>query len=299
MRRALALALLGLACLAPAAAAAPDYSRPADLPPPGLNDFACQPSAAHPNPVVLVHGLGANQYFNWFWMGPKIKAAGYCVFSLTYGRDPDFPYPFDQIGGVRKMQESSAELATFVDKVLAATGAAKVDLVGHSEGTVMPRWYLKFRGGAAKVDKFVGLTPLWRGSNVLAAADLYALGRTSGFSQAAETVLGQFCESCTSFVRGSDYLNSVNAGGEGVPGVKITAIMTRYDELVIPYTSGINSDPTARNIVLQDGCPLDLAEHVALVLDPVTLGHVLNALDPANPKPVKCQLVLPGIGAPY
>ncbi len=38
------------------------------------------------------------------------------------------------------MERSAPQLAAFVDKVLAATGASKVDLVGHSEGTVMPRY---------------------------------------------------------------------------------------------------------------------------------------------------------------
>ncbi len=68
------------------------------------------------------------------------------------------------------MEDSSAELAAFVDRVLAATGAAKVDLVGHSEGTVMPQYYLKFRGGAAKVDKYVAITPIYKGTTLLTAS---------------------------------------------------------------------------------------------------------------------------------
>src|SRR5207249_10665597 len=51
--------------------------------PPGANDFSCKPSAAHPSPVVLTHGLGANQTVNWQTFSPLLKNHGYCVFSLT------------------------------------------------------------------------------------------------------------------------------------------------------------------------------------------------------------------------
>src|ERR1041384_4686429 len=53
--------------------------------PAGVNDFSCQPSAAHPDPVVRLHGTGGNRYTNWGFLGPHLANAGYCVFALTYG----------------------------------------------------------------------------------------------------------------------------------------------------------------------------------------------------------------------
>jgi triacylglycerol lipase len=266
-------------------------------PPAGANDFSCTPSPAHPRPVVLVHGLGATMGQNWATMSPLLANNGYCVFALTYGTTPGNPY----VGGLAKMEQSSAELAAFVDRVLAATGASKVDLVGHSEGTVMPQYYLKFRGGAAKVDKYVAITPIYKGTTLLGIGSLIT-ALTTAFPQYAGPItqgFDQFCGSCQEFLKGSPFLTDLYADGVyAVPGVTYTTIMTRYDELVTPYTSGRLDAPNATNIVVQDQCPIDFAEHVAVAFDPTVAQDILNALDPTHRKPVPCRLVLPALGAP-
>ncbi|WP_216213568.1 esterase/lipase family protein [Amycolatopsis aidingensis] len=275
-----------LAAAVPAQLAAPNS------PPPGANDWDCEPSQRHPNPVVLVHGLGANQTVNWQTFSPLLANEGYCVFSLTYGVPGD-PLPVYQPGGLLPMERSAEELATFVDRVLASTGAATVDILGHSEGTLMPSYYVRFLGGESKVDKYVSLTPLWQGTTLLGLSTLYQHAKLFGLDKVVDGVLDPVCGSCRQFLQGSDYLKKLHAKGIFAPGVQYTNIVTRYDEAVVPYTSGIAEAPNVRNVVLQEECGLDFAEHAAVAADPVAAGHVLNALDPAHPEPVPCVLGTP------
>jgi triacylglycerol lipase len=88
----------------------------------------------------------------------------------------------------------------------------------------------------------------------------------------------------------------MRSGGVAVRGIRYTNIVTRYDELVQPYTSGI--EPGMRNIVLQDRCPLDFTEHFEIAADRNATILVLNALDPSHPRPLSCSLVLPFVGGP-
>jgi triacylglycerol lipase len=92
------------------------------------------------------------------------------------------------------------------------------------------------------------------------------------------------------------FIQRLDANGVAVPGVVYTQIMTRYDELVLPYTSGIVVAPNSTNIVVQDQCPLDFSDHLELGSDPVAARDVLNALDPAHAQPVPCLPVLPLVG---
>jgi triacylglycerol lipase len=267
-----------------------------DSAPPGANDPSCRPSASHPEPVVLVHGLLANQTVNWQSISPLLANHGYCVFSLTYGTVPEVSTPFYQPGGLARMERSAEELAAFVDEVLAATGAQRVDIVGHSEGSLMPNWYVKFLGGAAEVDDYVAITPLWHGTDPAGLATIDQLGASLGLASAIHPLIDGFCQSCRQFLRGSEFIARMREGGVAAPGVTYTNLITRNDQLVVPYTSGIEEGMT--NVVVQRQCALDQADHISMAADPVVAWNVLRALDPADAGPRICTLVLPGLGAP-
>ncbi|WML79624.1 alpha/beta fold hydrolase [Streptomyces sp. VNUA74] len=266
------------AATATAATAAAD-ARPAA----GWNDYTCKPSAAHPRPVVLVHGTFGNSVDNWLGLAPYLKNRGYCVFSLDYGQLPGVPF-FHGLGPVEK---SAEQLDAYVDRVLAATGAAEADLVGHSQGGMMPRYYLKFLGGAAEVNALVGIAPSNHGTTLAGLTNLLP------YFPGVEDLLNEHTPALADQVVGSDVLTKLNAGGDTVPGVRYTVLATKYDQVVTPYRSQYLSGPGVRNVLLQDLCPLDLSEHLAIGLfDRIAFHEVANALDPARATPTTCASVL-------
>ena len=215
--------------------------------------------------MVLVHGTFENRFDNWQSMSPALKAAGYCVYALDYGS-------YNGSGllgiyGVGEIEHSAGELRDFVAGVRAQTGAAKVSLVGHSQGGMMPRYFIKKLGGAAEVEDLVGLAP----SNH---------GTANPFAPLA----GRSCPACRQQVRGSAFLQELNAGDESPGDVSYTQLVTRYDEVVVPYTSGyLAPDADVTNLALQDLCPNDTSEHLRIPYDPPAIAVTLDALGHAGP----------------
>ncbi|WIV58486.1 esterase/lipase family protein [Amycolatopsis nalaikhensis] len=253
--------------------------------PPGANDWNCKPSERHPNPVLLSNGTTANAYENWANLSQKLADAGYCVFAGNFGGTPG---TFLQTVG--PIVDTTKALAAFGDKILAATGAAKLDVVGHSQGGMNIRYWIKYLGGADKISRLVGLSPSNHGT------DLFGLLSTLEMIPGVPAALGTVCQACNEQTVGSDFLTDLNAGGETVPGIQYTVIQTRYDDVVTPYTSAfLKPAPNVKNILLQNVCGLDFTDHLGITYDPVAQGLVLNALDPAHAKTPPCVPVPPVI----
>ncbi|WP_042437116.1 esterase/lipase family protein [Streptacidiphilus albus] len=260
--------------------------------PAGADDWSCRPTAAHPYPVVLVHGTFENMNDNWGAASPLLADAGYCVFAFNYGGAS----ATSDIQGTGTIESGAAQLATFVNQVLTATGTAKVDIVGHSQGGMMPRYYIKNLGGAATVDKLVALAPSNNGTTLDGITEL---GKQLGILDPANSFLtgSGACPACVEQEQGSAFLTALNSGGETVPSVQYTVIETTDDEVVTPYTNAfLPAAPNVTDITLQNQCLLDAADHLEIAYDPIALTDMLNALDPAAPLPVPCEVVLPVTG---
>lgn len=262
---------------------------------PATNDWDCELTEAHPRPVILVHGTFLNRQDNWAYLAPSLANEGYCVYALTYAAHPDAPWPLSALGGMRTMEEGAGELALFVDRVREATGADTVDLVGHSQGTIMPAVYVNELGGHRYVRNYVGLGSVWRGSTAFFLSTLFdAFGRVGIRDDVQGFIRTVGCGACNQVLAGSDFFRHLWRDGTPYhPDVQYTNILTRYDEIVTPFDSGYVEGPNAQNHVVQDFCAQDFSDHVSIVTDPVARDLTLNALDPRNPRPVGCEFVPP------
>ena len=231
--------------------------------PPGANDWACVPTPQRPTPVILVHGTFGDRRNLLERMSRKIKEAGFCVYSLDYGNR-----------ATEDIRDSAHDLKAFTERVLEATGAAKVSMVGHSQGGMMPRYYIKFLGGDQVVDDLVGVAPSNHGSSITGPPGMNPL---APILDALMPALGQQAA-------GSAFLTELNAGDETPGDVSYTQITTKYDEIVRPHTSGyLAPGPNTTNVTIQDVCRLELSEHVLIPSSLTTIALTLDALTREGP----------------
>ncbi len=278
-------AVLSISAVAQASTYPVIYNFPAGLAesvvyptPPGANIWGCRPTAEHPRPVVLVPGLSGSAARDWQAAAPLLANNGYCVFTYDFSSQ-----------GQEAIEPAAAGLASFVNQVTTATGVATVDLVSHSEGGVIARYYLEFLGGAAKTHDLVQISPLNHGTT------LYGIGtliREAGLAPAVSAT----CAPCGEQGAGSPFMQKLNGNGDTVPGIGYTVIATRYDEIITPYQSQFLSGPHVHNILLQNECALDGVDHLASQYDSIALRDMLNALDPRHSVAPVCHPILPGVG---
>ncbi|ARE33472.1 lipase [Rhodococcus qingshengii] len=264
--------------------------------PEGANDWNCTPTADHPRPVVLVHGTGVSMVDTWGTLAPQLSDLGYCVFALNYGGAQEILNPAAVHWGITDIGRSAKELATFVESVRSHTGAQQVDIVGHSQGGVVARQYLKFEGGATPSN------PSQNAVHSLVSLGATNHGTTFGGLQANAQMLSAMGVPGDLLVQtiwgpagvqqlgGTPFLAALNAGSETQPGVEYTVIATTQDQISTPpeatfLTAGPDSE--VHNVWVQDGCPGSTVSHAQLVLATDSLNLVKSALDPSF-SPLPC-----------
>lgn len=219
----------------------------------GLGVGTAPATAAPANPVLIVAGTLSPE-FALAPLAARLSADGFAVYTMAL---PD--------AGLGDIATASAAVATKVDQIRAATGAAKVDLIGHSQGGLENRYYMKFLGGAAKVGTYVSLGTPQYGAAAANIISFFGLGNCLGIT------------ACVQMSIGSTFLAGLNAGDDTPGSSRYVAIYTIYDELVQPFTNAKMNDG-ATNVSVQSKCPLRVVGHVGLILDGAVYGLVRSAL---------------------
>jgi triacylglycerol lipase len=211
------------------------------------------------DPVVIVAGTFAGQAVASVFYAPmaaRLRADGYRVYI--------FGLPQSGLGDARN---AAAALSTFVDGVRSSTGSAQVDLIGHSQGGMISRYYIKYLGGATKVDSYIGLGAVDYGTSVANLANLLGVGNCLG-------IIG-----CQQMAIGSSFLNDLNAGDDTIGNVVYTNIVTSMDEVIIPYTNGyLHNDGNNTNVDVRSSCWARLVGHITLATDGAVYSGIQDAL---------------------
>lgn len=244
----------------------------------GANNWHCTPSWRHPLPVVLVHGFNTTMSANWLAISPLLVAAGYCVYALNWGVVPHMGN-----AGQAPLRTGATQLHDFINRVLTTTGAPQVDIVGHSAGGVMPRWYLNKLGGHQHVRNFFALTPANNGT------DIFGLTTTMpGLTQKIVDQKSVQQPAILDLLPDSQFIHDVNTPQPTMPDVWYTVIATIYDEMVTPVPRQfLPAAPNVRNYLLQAMCPLSYASHGSMAEHPVVFQLLENVLGD-NHYPIRC-----------
>jgi Lipase (class 2) len=234
-------------------------------------------------PVLLVPGttMTPEKNFSWNWIR-ALNAQGrpWCSVELPGSAMADI-----QVAG---------EYVVSAIRTMHQRAKSRIDVLGHSQGGMVPRWALRFWPDVrAMVDDQVGMAPSNHGT--LDSIPVCLLGCAPAFWQQAAN---------------SNFIRALNSHQETFAGIDYTAIYTITDEVVTPNLDDSGSSAlrpggggAITNVAIQDVCPTDLAEHLAIgTIDNTAYRLAIDALDhpgPADParipRSVCLKPLMPGV----
>jgi triacylglycerol lipase len=220
----------------------------------GASAIGAAPVQAANPPVLVVAGLteSANQLQT---LVNRLQGDGFTAFGMALPAT-------NGIAGCGDIARSSQAVATRVQQVLSQTGASQLDVIGHSEGGLELRYFIRNLGGGALVSRYVSLGTPQHGTNAAANG-----GGLAGFCPA----VGQMAPN-------SSFLTTLNSPTD-VPGAVVyTALATTRDTAVTPAPQASFLQNGGTNAAVQQFCASDSTSHVGLLTDGPTYGLVRSAL---------------------
>jgi hypothetical protein len=221
--------------------------------------LSCKQSLSHlsRNPILLVPGTNLDPEPNFSWNYERaFRARGwpYCTVRL----------PQHALGDI----QVAGEYVVYSLRTMSRRAGRRVDVLGYSQGGMVPRWALRFWPDTRRlVQDVVGLDPSNHGT-ALADAACANPCPPADWQQASR----------------ARFIAALNSRTETFAGVDYTVIFSRTDEIVVPNldASGSSSLHTGggriSNIAVQEICPNDASDHLAMgTYDPVGYALAVDA----------------------
>lgn len=187
------------------------------------------------HPVILLHGLAMTST-SWVWLGSRLGARGIGPLYATTYFSP------------QKVSLSARHLQQFVERVCAREDAERVDIVAHSLGGLVARYFIERMDGHRRIGRLVTIGSPHQGS---------MLGRIGLVPSARELATG------SSFI--ADHLSNPH------PGVAYTSIWSRADAIVVPPEAA-SMEGFGEDRVFDD------LGHLSLLVSPRVLDAVAERL---------------------
>ncbi|WP_017239654.1 lipase family alpha/beta hydrolase [Streptomyces sp. SS] len=220
------------------------------------------PAAALPGrrPVVLLHGFVDNRSVFVLLRRALARHGRDHVESLNYS-----PLTCD-------LRAAAEELGRRVEETCARTGQAEVDVVGHSLGGLVARYYVQRLGGDARVRTLVMLGTPHSGTAVAPLADAHPLVRQMR--------------------PGSEVLRELAGPAPGCR-TRFVSFWSDLDQVMVPVETARLDHPD----LLVHNVRVSGIGHLALPVHPTVVAGVLEALDAAGPSAGRARQEEPDAGS--
>lgn len=204
--------------------------------------------ASHTRSVILLHGMLGQRHIYWNIFKHRLEQDGF--------RYHECIIPYGMLGDMRLAADY---LKQKVEATLRGDGTDKVDLVCHSAGGLVARYYMMYLGGAKKVGTIVTMGTPHQGTyfSYVLPVPLLPIARQTR--------------------PGSHFLDEINGPGAIPAGVRFVNIWSPLDGVVLPHHNSKLSGSTAVRV---------MATHWSMLWSKDVYQHVHDALF-GNPIEVK------------
>ena len=169
----------------------------------------------HKRPVLLVHGILGQQHLYWNLFKRRLVGDGFRVHEVVL--------PYALLGDIRI---AARMLADKVDATLAGDKADKVDIICHSAGGLVARYYITYLKGAQNVRHLV------------------TLGTPHGGTYFSYLLHLPFLSIVRQTRPGSHLIQEISGHGAIPKGVKVTSLWSPTDMVVLPPESAVLAGAT-------------------------------------------------------